>query len=80
MMNTSGYRNEEYDAILAQAVQTLDETTRWDLYKQCFDILAEEIPEIPTYDKLQLTGVSKAVKGFSNGSFECARFKTCYFE
>ena len=78
-MNTSGYRNAEYDALLDQAVQTLDDTARWALYKQCFDILANDVPWRPTYDKQQLTGVRRDLMGYSNGSFECARFKTCYF-
>ncbi len=78
-MNTSGYRNSEFDALLDEAVQTLDDEARWAIYKQCFDILAEDLPWIPTYDKQQLTGVSRDLQGYSNGSFECARFKYCYF-
>ncbi len=78
-MNTSGYRNTGYDSILDEAVKTLDESARWNLYKQCFDILAQDVPWLPTYDKQQLTGVRRDVQGYSNGSFECARFKTCYF-
>ncbi len=79
-MNTSGYRNPEFDALLDEAVQTIDDEARWELYAQCFDILAEDVPWYPTYDKQQLTGVSRDLKGFYNGSFECARFKYCYFE
>ena len=78
-MNTSGYRNSEFDALLDEAVRTLDDEARWAIYKQCFDILAEDMPWIPTYDKQQLTGVSRDLQGYSNGSFECARFKYCYF-
>lgn len=78
-MNTSGYRNPEFDALLDEAVATIDEEARWALYKQCFDILAEDVPWYPTFDKQQLTGVNRDLKGYYNGSFECARFKYCYF-
>lgn len=79
-LNTAGYRNSDFDAILDEAVKTLDEDQRWELYKQAFEILAADIPWIPTFDKQQLTGLRQDVKGYSNGSFESARFKTCYFE
>lgn len=79
-MNTAGYRNAEFDTLLDEAVSTIDDDARWAIYKQCFDILAEDMPWIPTYDKQQLTGVRNELQGYSNGSFECARFKYCYFE
>lgn len=78
-MNTSGYRNAEFDAILDEAVATIDDDARRELYAECFEILGEDLPWIPVFDKQQLTGVSRDVKGFVNGSFECARFKNCSF-
>ncbi|MCI2106169.1 MAG: ABC transporter substrate-binding protein [Intestinimonas sp.] len=78
-INTSGYRNSDFDALLEKAVTTMDEKTRWDIYKQCFDILTNDMPWVPTFDKQQLTGIRKNVQGYANGSFECARFKTCHF-
>ncbi len=79
-MNTSGYRNAEFDALLDKAVATIDDEARYDLYAQCFEILAEDVPWIPEFDKQQLTGVSRDLKGYQNGSFECARFKYCSWE
>ena len=76
-MNTSGYRNEAYDAVLDEAVATIDDNARHELYAKCFDILGEDLPWIPVFDKQQLTGVSRELQGYQNGSFECARFKYC---
>lgn len=79
-MNTSGYRNEAFDTLYNEAVTLQNDEERWAEYKQLFEILAADVPWIPTYDKMQLTGVRNDVKGFSNGSFECAKFKYVSFE
>lgn len=79
-MNTSQYKNPEYDELLNKACTTYDDDVRYDLYKQCQEILARDLPWVPTYNKQQLVGVRSDVKGYENGSFECARFKTVYFD
>lgn len=79
-MNTSQYKNPEYDELLNKACTTYDDDVRYDLYKQCQEILARDLPWVPTYNKQQLVGIRSDVKGYENGSFECARFKTVYFD
>lgn len=79
-LNNTGYRNADYDKLVDEASGTIDDQARYDLYAQCFEILGNDLPHLPVFDKQQLTGVSRELKGFHNGSFECARFKTCSWQ
>ncbi|OLS34711.1 ABC transporter substrate-binding protein [Bacillus sp. MRMR6] len=59
-----GYANPEVDALMDQAIQTIDNTEVTKLYKQIQEILYKEKPTFPLYYEPHMVGVRKGVKGF----------------
>jgi oligopeptide transport system substrate-binding protein len=59
----SGWRNERYDELVAQASSELNATARTRLYAQAEQILADEFPSIPLYHYRGHTLVRSYVKG-----------------
>ncbi len=47
--NYAGYDNPAFDALVAQARSSSDPQERLDLYRQCYDIIKEDVPAIPLY-------------------------------
>jgi len=47
--NLVGWKNKEYDALLAKAMQTTDDTKRYELYHQAETMLLDHSPMIPIY-------------------------------
>ena len=48
--NQGGYKNADIDGIIAKAAETLDATTRTDLYKQFQKKVVEDLPFINVAD------------------------------
>jgi peptide/nickel transport system substrate-binding protein len=48
-LNRVRYSNPEFDELVAQASQTLDQDVRKDLYRQAAEIFAEDRPSLPLY-------------------------------
>lgn len=59
--NQTGWKNAEYDRLIAAAGETPDDATRFQYYQKCEQILADECPIAPLYfytrDNLRLPGV-----------------------
>jgi peptide/nickel transport system substrate-binding protein len=60
-----GYNNPKVDALMEEAIQTIDDNKAAELYKQIQAIVYEENPTIPLYYEPQILGVSKGLTGFS---------------
>lgn len=48
-MNRTGWSNDDYDDLIAQAKQESDEETRWELMYDAEKMLAEEMPIFPIH-------------------------------
>jgi oligopeptide transport system substrate-binding protein len=48
-MNDSGYENRKYNLLVNQAVSTIDQSRRYELYRQAEAMLNEEAPYLPIY-------------------------------
>lgn len=48
-MNRTGWSNEKYDELIAQAKQEGDEEKRWELMNEAEKLLAEEMPIFPIH-------------------------------
>ena len=47
--NQTGWKNAEYDRLIAEARETSDTAKRYELYQRCEQILVEECPLAPVY-------------------------------
>jgi peptide/nickel transport system substrate-binding protein len=66
-LNGASYKNPQVDALLEEAVKTLDVAKRKGLYQQIQEILMEDLPSpLVTFPK-RLWGVSKRIKGWNVG-------------
>lgn len=63
-LNFSFYRNPRLDDVLARASQLTFRTERRRLYQRAQGMLAEELPWLPVYVRLQWAVVRPEVKGF----------------
>ncbi len=57
----SYFQNEDYDPLILQARQTLDEGERLELYRQAQEIVAEQAPWIFLYQQGDVYGVNTAL-------------------
>jgi len=62
--NDSGYKNPRYDALLAQAADTADQSTRFSLLQQAEKMMLEDVAIIPIYHFATKSLVSERVKGW----------------
>lgn len=63
--NYAGYSNKTFDALVEKARTTSDPKVRLDLYRQCFDIIKEDVPFIPLYTTITLQVVAADIKGWN---------------
>ncbi|PLR91595.1 ABC transporter substrate-binding protein [Bacillus sp. T33-2] len=61
----NNYSNPEVDALMDEAIQTIDDGEAADLYKQIQEILHDDKPTLPLYYEPQVIGVRKGVTGFT---------------
>ncbi len=62
--NYAGYQNPEFDKLVAQARAETDDAKRKAIYKQCFDIIKEDVPVIPLYTSAGVQFTSNKLKGW----------------
>ncbi|MED4018528.1 ABC transporter substrate-binding protein [Sutcliffiella cohnii] len=60
-----GYANAEVDALMDQAIQTLDNGEVAEIYKKVQEILYKDLPTLPLYYEPHMVGVRKGITGFS---------------
>lgn len=74
--NMGFYRNEEYDAILAEARTTLDEDKRIEMYVEAQKILMEEVPILVVDHENQIVATSSRLENFElhpSGQFRLSK-------
>ncbi len=70
--NRVHYSNPDFDALLVEGKQTLDQDARMEVYYKAQEILLEDLPWVPLYMPITKTAVNKRVKGlqvFPTGGF-----------
>lgn len=65
-MNTSGYRNPKFDALLAKAAQEVDVTLRSAILREAEGLVLADQPVAPVYYLVGRRLVSKRVTGFAD--------------
>ncbi|WP_443665444.1 ABC transporter substrate-binding protein [Dysosmobacter sp.] len=75
-LNKSGYSNPDYDALLEEGMEMLDESRRFDLYAQAQAMLYDDCPWIPFYAYQNVYAKSTTLHGFVEGSFHSPLWKT----
>ena len=78
--NYSRWKNAEFDSIVEQIPQALDETARADLYKQAQAILQDQVPMINFIVNTAVAGESATVDGIAlNPDWAHTTFRSAYF-
>ncbi len=70
--NRVHYSNPDFDALLVEGQQTLDQEERMEVYYKAQEILLEDLPWVPLYMPITKSAVNKRVKGlqvFPTGGF-----------
>lgn len=70
--NRVHYSNPEFDELLKEGQQTLDQDERMAVYRKAQEILLEDLPWVPLYMPIAKTAVNKRIKGlqlFPTGGF-----------
>lgn len=70
--NRVHYSNPDFDALLVEGQQTLDQDARMAVYREAQLILLEDLPWVPLYMPITKTAVNKRVQGlqvFPTGGF-----------
>lgn len=70
--NRVHYSNPDFDALLVEGQQTLDQEDRMEVYYKAQEILLEDLPWVPLYMPITKTAVNARVKGlqvFPTGGF-----------
>lgn len=70
--NRVHYSNPDFDALLVEGQQTLDQEARMAVYREAQVILLEDLPWVPLYMPITKTAVNKRVQGlqvFPTGGF-----------
>ena len=77
--NFTGWKNSEYDSIVAKAMSESNPQKRQVLYEKALDILLyDEVPVIPLLNNTHYTLVSERVKNFEQnffGTFQLYKMK-----
>ena len=70
--NRVHYSNPDFDAVLLEGQQTMDQEARMEVYYRAQEILLEDLPWVPLYMPITKTAVNKRVQGlqvFPTGGF-----------
>jgi peptide/nickel transport system substrate-binding protein len=70
--NRVHYSNPDFDALLVEGQQTLDQDARMEVYYKAQEILLEDLPWVPLYMPITKTAVNKRIQGlqvFPTGGF-----------
>lgn len=61
--NRVHYSNPDFDALLVEGQQTLDQEQRMAVYLEAQKILLEDLPWVPLYQPIAKTAVNKRLQG-----------------
>ena len=77
--NYSGYANPDFEALVVKARTLSDPTQRLDLYRQCYDMIKEDVPYIPLYSETNPIYINAKLMGFINHPQNRTPWSTLYF-
>ena len=63
--NYAGYQNPEFDKLVDEATAETDTTKRNEIFRQCYEMIKEDVPAIPLYTSTSPIIISKYVKGWT---------------
>lgn len=78
--NQTGWKNAEYDKLLAAANATADKAKRYEYYQRCEEILAQEAPIAPLYFYARNNLRRPEVKGWYGNLLDNHALKGVYLE
>ncbi len=78
--NQTGWKNAEYDRLIAEANRTSDQARRYELYQRCEQILAEECPLAPIYYYVRNNLRRPEVKGWYGNLLDHHALKGVYLD
>lgn len=78
--NMIGFHNEEYDAVYAQALETVDDAEQTALFKRCLEILSEDAANVYTQDLADFMAVRPDLEGFRFYPLYVIDMSTLYFK
>lgn len=76
--NRTGWSSPEYDALIAKAAVTANQTERFAIFQQAEQILTEEVPIIPIYTYTRNHLLSTDVKGWPPNILDHHPYKNVY--
>ena len=78
--NKTGWKNAEYDRLIAAANASPDKAQRYEYYQRCEEILAQECPILPVYFYVNNNLVRPEVKGWHGNLLDLHPLKDVYLE
>jgi oligopeptide transport system substrate-binding protein len=78
--NATGWKNAEYDRLIAEAQKTGDQVKRYDLFQRCEEILQEDMPIAPIYFYVHNTLRVPEVKGWYGNPLDLHSLKGVYLQ
>ena len=79
-LNEAGFSNNEYDALIKDAIKEQDTKKREEILHKAEDILMDEMPVIPIYYYTQIKGVKSYVKDMKVSQLGFIYFDEAYIE
>ena len=79
-LNEAGFSNNEYDALIKDAIKEQDTKKREEILHKAEDILMDEMPVIPIYYYTQIKGVKSYVKDMRVSQLGFIYFDEAYIE
>ena len=73
--NQTGWANADYDRLVAEAKNTIDQTARYELYREAEQILIDEMPIAPIYFYVNSSLVRPEVKGWYGNPLDIHPYK-----
>lgn len=63
--NYSGYQNPEFDALVEQSATETDPEKRNEIFRQCYEMIKEDVPVIPLYTQTSPIVINSKVRGWT---------------
>ena len=63
--NYSGYQNPEFDKLVDASVTETDNAKRMDIFRQCYQMIKDDLPVIPLYTQSTTIVINKNIHGWT---------------
>jgi len=79
-INSTRYKNPEFDALFEKALGTLDDSTRYELYLQAEQLAVDDAPMMFIYNDLDYRLVQPWVRDYASNPMDRRDFKAVWFD